>query len=212
MTFRSNPDWLAELIAREGDTRLIAAEDRDALVAAITAAARPAPIDPQRHEQLLAAALGNPAAGADDPLAPPTAEESASLSATNLQNDPILAALRAASAPQSLSPDRERAIRSAALGSIPLPRRERPKIVASIWGALAVAALAVVWVATETRTDGGTFSSHPHAQIKFAPSRSTGSLFAEPFGNTTASQRIDRIAQVRHRELRENRYLMWGLP
>jgi hypothetical protein len=214
MTSRSNPDWLAELLANEGDAQPIDADSRDSLVAAIASAAEPASLDMRRHEQLLARALGGTEPEAEDPFAPPSDHELAGIAGRNLvADDPLAASLLAAYAPQALPPEIERSIRVSVLNQTlaPIPRR-RPSTAATLWGALAVAAVAVLWIAsaTQTWTDGVVGRARPQANL--TPSRSTRSMFAEPFANSTASQRIDRIAQARQKDLRENRYLMWGLP
>lgn len=205
MTSRSNPDWLAELVAQDGDTQLIDADERDALVAAITAANSPKPLDPRRHEQLLDVVLGRQG----DPLASPGQQEL--VRAATVMSDPLVATLQAAYAPLELSPEVENIVRDSAIGRPhPAVQRLRPRLAATLWGVLSIAAIAVIWITTSRGRIDGLRPNH-RAEINFMPARSTGSMFAEPFANSTASERIDRIAQARQRDLRENRYLLWGL-
>jgi hypothetical protein len=42
-------------------------------------------------------------------------------------------------------------------------------------------------------------------------SRSSSALFREPFTLEGTTARVDRIAGERERELRQNRYLAWGV-
>ena len=52
----------------------------------------------------------------------------------------------------------------------------------------------------------------PGAQATMVPTRSTQSLFEEPFApRGGASARIDRIAMARSSDLRENRFARWGV-
>jgi hypothetical protein len=47
--------------------------------------------------------------------------------------------------------------------------------------------------------------------LALAQSRSTAPLFRATASALAPSSRIDRIASVRERELRENRYALWGV-
>lgn len=218
MTSRSNPDWLAELIAKEGDAKLIEAQERDSLLNAIGSAASPEALDPHRHAQLLKAALspsGNSAQIVDDPLAPPSANELIAAAATRkgLEANPLVSLLRAAYAPSELAPDSARSILDSTLKSpAPLTLHNARARSATFWGVLAVAAAAVLWVARATQPHLDGLNPSGQSQLNLAQSRTTRSLFSESFAHSSASERIDRIAQVRQRELRNNRYLMWGLP
>lgn len=217
MTSRSNPDWLAELIAKEGDAQLIEAQERDSLLNAIGSAASPEALDPHRHAQLIEAAL-NPSGGSsridDNPLAPASPEEviAAETTRKNLDTEPLVLLLRAAYSPSELAPDSARFILSSTLTSATRRTRNKPKAPQAIWGLLAVAAAAALWVANAMQPHLDGFTAIRQAQLNLAQSRTTRSLFSDSFAHSSASERIDRIAQVRQRELRNNRYLMWGLP
>lgn len=216
MTSRSNPDWLAELIAEEGDAKLIGAQERDSLLDSIASAASPEGIDPGRHAQLLEAAL-NPAGNVDqlldDPLTPPSTDEIIAAAATrkNLEAEPLVLLLRAAHAPSELSPASAQSVLNAALAKLTFPKRQHPRV-STFWGLLAVAAAAVLWVANATEPSVEGLAPAGRSQLEFAQSRTTGSLFSNARERSTASERIDRIAQVRQKDLRRNRYLLWGLP
>jgi hypothetical protein len=217
MTSRSNPDWLAELMAKEGDTKLIEAQERDALLTAIGSAAAPEALDPHRHAQLLNAAL-NPSGTTqidDDPLAPPSVDEVIAAAATrkNLEDDALVSLLRAAFAPSALAPDSARSILSSTLTCATALTRHNPRAPsATFWGVLAVAAAAAIWVAHATQPRLAGLTSSGQSQLNLTQSRTTRSLFSDSFAHSSTSERIDRIAQVRQRELRDNRYIMWGLP
>jgi len=218
MTSRSNPDWLAELIAKEGDAKVIEVQERDSLLNAIGSAVSPEAIDPHRHAQLLKAALsssGDSAQMDDDPLAPPSFNEVIAAAATrkNLEEDALVSLLRAAYAPSELATDSARPILCRTPTSATPITRHNPKAPgATFWGVLAVAAAAALWVAHATQPPVDGLTPTAQSQLNLAQSRTTRSLFSDSFAHSSASQRIDRIAQVRQRELRNNRYLMWGLP
>jgi hypothetical protein len=219
MTSRSNPDWLAKLIAEEGDAKLIEAHERDSILEALGAAADPQPLDAQRHQRLIENALaGGSNAGiesSDDPLAPVTDEETAAAAKTRerLETDPLVALLRSAYRPDSLAPESDMVIRSAALVRTSSPARSKPSVTKMVyWSTFAAAAAAALWLSiprisqrTESVLDEGFHS-------ELAQSRTTKPLFSMSFASSTPSERIDRIAQVRERELRNNRYVLWGLP
>ncbi|MEI9950878.1 MAG: hypothetical protein WDO74_18360 [Pseudomonadota bacterium] len=79
---------------------------------------------------------------------------------------------------------------------------------AGVASALALAAAVLLRLTTELRT-----SSAPApdlASLALAQSRSTAALFQRDSGGAP-SERIDRIASARSRELRDNRYALWGV-
>ncbi len=52
----------------------------------------------------------------------------------------------------------------------------------------------------------------PVARVELVPVRSTQRLFDKPFeAKSSASARIDRIASARESDLRENRFIRWGV-
>ena len=79
------------------------------------------------------------------------------------------------------------------------------------FGAVALsAAAAFAFLIGNTRSDESAALA-PRAVPVLAQSRSTNELFAEPFTEGQASARMDRIAEQRARELRDNRYALWGV-
>lgn len=191
-----------------------------ALAEALAAAVRPEAIDPKRHASVLTAAFA--AHGdATHPLAPPSPEErmAASRLARALEhgsNDAGAALLRdlAAITPgadaATSGAASERALRRA-LDQVPARPARSNVVFAWFGGAAAVlaAAAAVSLVIGDPEPAGRTRS-----RTAFAESRSAAPLFAEQLAagaELSASARIDRIASVRARELRDNRYLAWGV-
>jgi hypothetical protein len=175
----------------------------------LRSAFRPSEIDPQRHERLLAAAL-------EDPFAEPSPEELVeserlrdALEGDGDHEDARLArALSAAFAP---SIDRPLADALPQLAAKP-PIKSRGQVIfvrfAAVSTALAVAAAVLLRLTTQASE-----SSAPAADLTtlaLAQSRSTAAFFrADSAG--APSERIDRIASVRSRELRDNRYALWGV-
>jgi len=168
---------------------------------------RPRDIDSERHERLLSAAL-------EDPFAEPSPEELVeserlrqALDGQGDHEDLRLArALSAAFAP-SLEP--------------PLAKPRLPAKTARAGGgqvifyrfAAATTALAVAAAVLLRLTSHASESSAPASDLTtlaLAQSRSTAAFFrADSAG--APSERIDRIASVRGRELRDNRYALWGV-
>jgi len=184
----------------EPDTWLTDAEE-SALAAALRAAYAPAPLDPERHAALLAAAL-------EDPLAPPTEDElraserlrQAMEAGDQAHPDAALArALAAAHRSGALDPEREVRTRRTSLG-----RSANVVFVAFGAAALAAAAALALFLARPAVRQ-----HEPAAAL--AVSRTTAELFHEPFDSAQATARIDRIAEYREREGRDNRYALWGV-
>jgi hypothetical protein len=174
--------------------------EESALAGALCAAYAPAPLDPARHAELLAAAL-------EDPLAPPTEDElraserlrQALEGGDTAHPDAALArALAAAHRSAALEPEREVRTRQALLG-----RPANVVFVAFGATALAAAAALALFLARPAQP--------PRAPGSLALSRTTAELFHEPFDSAQASARIDRIAEYREREGRDNRYALWGV-
>jgi hypothetical protein len=74
----------------------------------------------------------------------------------------------------------------------------------------ALAAAAVLWLRTPHETAAESARGLVE-EPELAVARSTQELFASKFETATTSLRMDRIASVRARELRENRYALWGV-
>lgn len=173
----------------------------------LRSAFRPSEIDPQRHERLLAAAL-------EDPFAEPSAEELVeserlreALDGHGDHDDARLArALSAAFAPSVDRPLAEPQL------AAPVARKSSGQVIfyrfAAVTTALAVAAAVLLRLTTQA---GESSAPAPDlTTLALAQSRSTAALFrADSAG--APSERIDRIASVRSRELRDNRYALWGV-
>jgi len=174
----------------------------------------PSEIDPARHERLLLSAL-------EDPFATATAEELVeserlrqALDGQGEHEDLALArALATAFAPgresPPLSPELAAAPRAPSVAK-PAPQRRKNNVIllrfAGGGAALAAAAAVLLSVLPSPRQQ-----SAPELQVlALAQSRSTAPLFQADSGEA-ASSRIDRIASVRSRDLRDNRYALWGV-
>jgi hypothetical protein len=169
----------------------------------------------------------------DDPDAPPTAEELEAARALaealegrgddGLEAAGFASALRAAYDPRELDPARHETLLAKALGerAAPVIRLDERRRVAARralrWGgatgvlAAAAAAALVLWPGgrREPSLDAVASVAPPP---ELAPSRSTQELFDEPFARSGGgSARIDRIAQARSRDLRQNRFRRWGV-
>jgi hypothetical protein len=187
----------------EQEERLSPELERE-LELALRAAWHPAELDPARHEQLLELAL-------EDPLAPPTAEEI-------VESERLRRALDGDGAHEHL--DLARALQAATRPkptSKPVPVPEaRPRVIYVAFGAAtallaAAAAFAVVIGSLSSREAAPRAAQAPLAPATLSTSRSSTALFQEPFTLEGTTARMDRIAGARERELRENRYLAWGV-
>ena len=202
MTFDSAPDHeLPELTAAE--------EER--LATALRHAFSPSEIDPARHEQLLSEALLDPFA----PASPEELVESERLRRAldghgDLDHqDFILArALAAAHAPQAVPSS----TLETAAGKAQPPQPPRGARVLLVRFGSVVAALAAAAAVLFSFGSQPSRSPAPDLQaLTLAQSRSTAPLFRAVATVGAPSTRIDRIASVRERELRENRYALWGV-
>ena len=189
-------------------------EEEAAVLALLEAAWRPAELNPRVHERLLEMALEDPFAEAS----PEELVESARLRDALEQGTPnadasLLRALAAGTGRESDDTASERALQ-AILGTAPQAApRPRPNVVYALFGAgsalLAAAAAVTLFI-------GSTRSSAPAVAVAVAPSayvvpHSTASLFAERFDTGDTTARMDLIASVRRRDLRDNRYAAWGV-
>ena len=178
----------------------------------LRAAWSPSEVDPALNEALIEAAL-------EDPLAPPTEEELVeserlrrALEGDGDHPDAELARVLAAAAGRgkTLAPGDAEQLAARAT------KHEKPSNViyvvfgaAAAAAALAASAMLFVFPAAE-RGDSAAVSSGA-AATTLAVSRSTAPLFDQKFEPGQTSQRVDRIAAARARELRRNRYAMWGV-
>ena len=171
----------------------------------------PSELDPERHEQLLSAAL-------EDPFAPASPEEIVESERLRRAleghgDHPDLALARALAQAHSPGSSLPRIAPEAVLRAVPAAPRRPAKVIAYRFGGaaalLAVAAAVLLAIAPGVERDAETPNAVPDLKA-LAQSRSTAPLFqADSAG--PASARIDRIASSRERELRDNRYAQWGV-
>ena len=195
-----------------------------ALSEALAAAWRPAPLDEARHERILEVAL-------EDPFAPPSEEELVesdrlrrALSGEGSHPEAALAeALRAASrGPSEAAIERalERAEPSKKPGSG--GAGGRGTVVYAAFGgagaALALAAAVALLVLPSGKREAprrapvAASAVSPAGTSGLALSRTTAPLFeGSDFETAASTARMDRISSVRARDLRRNRYALWGV-
>jgi hypothetical protein len=179
-----------------------------ALGEALRSAWAPGDLDPVLNEQLIEQAL-------EDPFAPPTADEIVeserlrqALEGQGDHPDARLAGvLKAAASPRALEKP-ERLLDSSLRG-----RRSGNVLFvafgAAATAALAAAAAAMLFVFPAERQAAP--SAIAPALEQLVPSRSTAGLFHEKFEAGETSARLDRITSAREKDLRENRYALWGV-
>ena len=201
---------MSEIDERDSDPELpeLDAEAERHLSALLRHAFAPGEIDPARHERLLLAAL-------KDPFAPASAEELVeserlrqALDGQGDHDDLRLA--RALSA--AFSPSVDRPVLDPQLAVRTADAKRSGQVIfyrfAGVATALAVAAAVLLRLTPVSQE-----SAPPAADLAvlaLAQSRSTAALFpADSAG--APSQRIDRIASARGRDLRDNRYALWGV-
>ncbi len=200
---------MSEMTERDSDPELpeLDAAEEHRLSALLRNAFAPSELDPARHELLLLAALEDPLAKAS----PEELVESERLKqALEGHGDHEHARLaRALSA--AFAPTLDRSLPEPELEARAKATRSGPVIFyrfAGVAAALAVAAAVLLRVTPELRR-----SSPPVPDVStlaLAQSRSTAALF-QADSASAPSERIDRIANVRSRDLRDNRYALWGV-
>jgi hypothetical protein len=156
----------------------------------------------------------------DDPDRPPTEEELAeSARLREALDDPSKAhegaelarSLSAAYAPQEIATAESDRIVAKAIETV---RASRRGIVIRVsFGASAIVALAASVMLTIRSADKNVAPRTPAvAAAQLAVTRSTQSLFPEPFAQTGGqSARVDRIAMARAGDLRDNEFAKWGV-
>ncbi|HEX3850381.1 MAG TPA: hypothetical protein VHW01_05405 [Polyangiaceae bacterium] len=194
---------------RDSDPGLpaLAAEEERRLATLLKCAFAPSEIDPVRHEHLLLSAL-------EDPFAAPSPEEIVeserlrrALDGDGDHLDLVLArALSAAHAPSEAAP------KVVAPATLAPKSRPTAKVlyVRFAGAAAALAAAAAVLFTISTRHCSPEASAPELPALALVQSRSTAALF-QTASVGPPSARIDRIASVRERDLRANRYAMWGV-
>ena len=190
---------------------------------ALVSAYRPKELDPVRHEELLESVLSDPLRPAsDDEL---RESERFRRAIEGRATHPDLALARALSemyAPEpvhgAVEELNERAL-DRALRHIPRSRGRRSATVLYVsFGlatSLAAAALVLLFVLPERTSGMYQLKGRPATPSAGLPdlnqSRSSAPLFNDKFERAETTDRIDRIASVRARELRANRFRQWGV-
>ncbi len=182
--------------------------ERQALVEALHSAWAPEALAPALNELLITRALEDPFAPAsDEELAESERLRQALETGSDHPDRELFEALKLSRYPERghLSSDFQPE------GPKAVPRG-KGKLLFVSFGASAVLATAAAWLLLVS----GVLSPRPSDRTSFGAttpnlSRSSQELFEHKFelGNTTA--RIDHIASVRQRELRDNRFAQWGV-
>jgi hypothetical protein len=187
--------------------------DREPLVADLRAAHAPRPLDGADLDAILARALGDEAAATRAERAAAERLRAELAGEAAIEEAALLRAIKLAAAPTALAPQRNEALIEAALSGRTLRRRLAPVrriapvTLATLAGVTALAAGLALFVGQAGRPA-------PGAATALIRARSTDALFdaATPFPRTgEESARIDRIADARAADLRNNRYARWGV-
>jgi len=154
-----------------------------------------------------------------DPDAPPSKEELAAADRLRRALEPgsrepagdpeweLVQAIRAATDPAPISDERQRQILSESLS-----RRPKGKVVYLAFGGVGSLVAMAAAFALVIRSQSPEVPVASGLQASRAVSRSTSELFPDGIparGGT--SERVDRIAYARARDLRENRFARWGV-
>jgi hypothetical protein len=206
-------------------TLLLAPEVERELGEALRAAWSPSELDPNKNEALIALAI-------DDPLAPASEEEIAESERLRraLEGDgqhplsDLARALAAATRPAALGKSTAARLDAELTGEPPPDRAteserapsstaRRGTVIYVMFGAaaatLALAASIALFVGPLRKAPE---SGDVAARMQdLALSRSTAAMFQEKFETGETTARVDRIATARERELRSNRYALWGV-
>lgn len=212
------------------DEGLLDAEAEHELAEALRSAWAPEELDPDVNERLIELALEDPLAPANDEEVAESERLRAALESGAAHPDADLArALRAAADPDTLdSADASRLADDAISERAPrssAPARRSNVVYVAFGATAAVAALAAaVALVIRPAPDREPAAVAAKAADREAPgsavavSRSTAELFAAELdvGDAASrvgrtSERVDRIAMARGRDLRQNRYASWGL-
>jgi hypothetical protein len=186
-------------------------EVEEALIQALSMAWQPRELDAAVNEALIAAAL-------EDPLAPATEEELVAserlrraLEGEGHDPDAELArALRHAGSPKPLDQLTAERVLQKTVGRSSREKRGNVVYVAfgGVTAVLAIAAAFLLFLGPALDQDRA-----GERALDLARSRSTAALFKSPddFEATVTTTRVDRIASSREKDLRSNRYALWGV-
>lgn len=213
------PPSARELAAAEELRELLEKGDHE-LGAVLRSAYQPAELDAADNDALVARALG--IATTDAPASIEEREAAARLREAiehprgDGRDEPeveLMDALVAAHRPRGIDPLRNELLITRALkrsSERTATRRVLPFVTAAALGVAAMAAAVAMYFAPTTNTPVASNVSAPVLQR----SRSTADLFdaATPFPRAGGeSARVDRIANARAADLRDNRFALWGV-
>jgi hypothetical protein len=229
----------ADEIGEAEHRRDAVSDGRDPFVAMLAAAVRPTDLSDEEHDRILEAAFARVpekkvarprvVASAEEPIATETEKVDAERLRVALEADArdqaaehplaeLARATRNAHSPKGIDDIRNESLLRPALRA-PTRSQSRRFITASIAGALAVAAgVFGLWLRTPADEQPAAELESRPTQLEYQPGmtevRSTTDLFApEDFPKTGGERsRIDRITQKRKAELRDNRFVAWGIP
>lgn len=190
------------------DLPLLDAADEAALMQALALAYHPPELDAERHARILRDALEDPFAEASEE----EIRESERLRDALERGDTSHAdAALARALSSAVRPEPPAELAEARARTSALERSRRTNLVFVTFGAVALSAAAALalWLGGPRSEETAASAARPVPVL--AQSRSTNELFAERFAEGEASARMDRIAEQRARELRDNRYALWGL-
>jgi len=200
---------MTEISERDSEPELpeLDAAEEARLSALLCHAFRPSEIDPARHERLLLAALEDPFAEASPEELVESERLRQALDGKGDHQDLHLArALSAAFTPSLARPLPEPPL------SAKTARKRSAQVIfvrfAGVAAALAVAAAVLLRLTPDLAKHSA--PAPDLATLALAQSRSTAEFFSADSAGAP-SERIDRIASVRSRELRDNRYALWGV-
>jgi hypothetical protein len=207
-----------------GSNELLDPKSEERLAELLRSAFCPAPLSDARNRQLVELAL-------EDPFAAASAEELVESErlrrALAGQGDHPHAAL-ARALQLATRPERATAPAKGQIAKLTNARHERDTTAPSsrrssgirrfyviAGGAAALSALAasilLLLIPAESRLESSAAPSVGSGNSELSEARSTQELFSEKFEPGETSRRVDRIASVRARELRENQYALWGV-
>lgn len=208
------------------DTPSLTAAEEAALSLALVCAFRPAELAPDVNEALIELCL-------EDPLRPASEAELAeserfrrALEGSGEHPDlDLVRGLVEAHRPSrsessSFEGANQRALERALAASSPSSKRRSGNVVFVSFGvmtalAAAAAVLLVVFFPSAERSPTAVLPAGVAARApapRLTQSRSSEGLFDAKFERDHTTERVDRIASVRARELRQNRFQQWGVP
>jgi hypothetical protein len=187
------------------DLPTLGPDEERRLAGLLESAFAPKEIEPARHERLLQAALEDPFAAASPEELVESERLRRALDGDGDHVDLILArALSAAYAPSNAPPQ-------AALPATLTNGKPTAKVLYLRFGGVAAALAAAAAVLLVMSSKNSPEASAPELPaLALVQSRSTAALF-QSASVGPPSARIDRIESVRERDLRANRYAMWGV-